>query len=183
MVTAFVGHDDFDLVQISAVTSKKESKLNRHYASLYQLQKFKIVDGKEVILSQKKKAISIVNFWASWCTPCVEEFGDLNKISQKYGKDIMILGVNTDSEDQMKLIKKFQKKYELAFPIVADKESKLVDAFIVDSIPFSVIYLNGKLHKFTVGIQDFSSGEYTELFDTAINNYKSNLKNKIPAKN
>ena len=110
---------------------------------------------------------------ASWCKPCVKEFVDLNALVSKYKDKILILGINTDDENQDKLIKKYKQKHKLKFPIVADKNSKLVDDFIVDSIPFSVVYLNGKLHKYHVGIQDFVSGEFIDLFDGAIAKYRS----------
>lgn len=168
LVLAFVGHDYFDLVEISAVPSKKETKINQHYQSLYSKQKFITIDKKGLDLPALKKPIVIVNFWASWCTPCVEEFNDLNELVKKYKDDILIIGINTDEEDQLKKIKKMKKKHSLNFPIVADNNSELVDRYIVDSIPFSVIYLNGKLHLQTVGIQDFLSGEYIEAFDSAI---------------
>lgn len=168
VLLALAGHDYFEIVQISAVPSKKESKVTRHYQSLYDTKVLKTIDGKSINLLKDKKPIVIVNFWASWCKPCVKEFADLNELVGKYKENISIVGINTDDEDQEKLIKKMVKKHKLQFPIVADKNSKLVDDFIVDSIPFSVIYTNGKLHKYHVGIQDFVSGEYIELFDKAI---------------
>lgn len=179
VVLALAGQDYFNIVQISAVPSKKETKIQKHYQSQYTSQSFKTIDGKTINLPEEKKPIVIVNFWASWCKPCVKEFADLNTLVSKYKDEILILGVNTDDEDQEKLIKKMKKKHKLSFPIVADKKSKLVDDFIVDSIPFSVIYLNGKLHKYHVGIQDFVSGEFLELFDEAI---AKNSSDKLPSK-
>jgi thiol-disulfide isomerase/thioredoxin len=176
VLIALAGQDYFNIVQISAVPSKKETKIQSHYQSLYSSKEFKTVKGKTFKLPEEKKPIVIVNFWASWCKPCVKEFADLNTLVSKYEDKILILGINTDDEDQAKHIKKMTKKHKLNFPIVADKNSKLVDEFIVDSIPFSVIYLNGKLHKYHVGIQDFVSGQYIELFDKAIAKGKSQSK-------
>lgn len=186
VLLALAGHDYFDIVQISAVPSKKENKVTRHYQSLYDTKEFVTVDGKSINLVKDRKPIVIINFWASWCKPCVKEFADLNELLDKYKENISIVAINTDDEDQAKLIKKMVNKHKLKFPVVADQKSKLVDDFIVDSIPFSVIYINGKLHEYHVGIQDFVSGEYIELFDRAITQHgpsmSETLKDKTPSK-
>ena len=168
LLAALVGQDQLDFSKISALPSKRESQEHSHYLNLYKSKEFEIFGGEKIVLAKEKKPIVIVNFWASWCKPCVKEFPDLNKLTEKYSDNILILGVNTDDEDQNKLMKKTKKKYNLKFPLIADKESKLVDAYLVDSIPFSVIYLNDQVYKKTVGIQDFMSGEFVELFDNAV---------------
>lgn len=39
----------------------------------------------------------VVNYWATWCGPCILEIGELNQLAQDYSEDLMILGVNFDN--------------------------------------------------------------------------------------
>ncbi|MGB0455259.1 MAG: TlpA family protein disulfide reductase, partial [Bacteriovoracaceae bacterium] len=110
----------------------------------------------------EKAPIKIVNFWASWCKPCIEEFKSLNELKEKFGDKVQILGVNTDDEDQKKKIQKLSKKYDFKFQVVPDKNSELVTKFDVKNIPFSVIYINGKVHQFHEGAMDFMAEEFLE---------------------
>ena len=55
----------------------------------------------------KENKVVIVNFWASWCIPCLTEMPSLNRLYDlKKDQGLMIVGVNSDYEDQKKLIKK-----------------------------------------------------------------------------
>jgi thiol-disulfide isomerase/thioredoxin len=67
---------------------------------------FELVDlkGNKVSLDELKGKIVFINFWASWCSPCVAEMPDINQLYNDYrGKDIAFLLVNLDADkDKMK---------------------------------------------------------------------------------
>jgi thiol-disulfide isomerase/thioredoxin len=106
-----------------------------------------------------------LNFWASWCTPCLEEFPSLVKLQRKYkeNKNILILTVNTDDSEILKKVKKIVERYKLNFPIVLDKNGKLVEKFSIAAIPVSIIYKDGKVYEVSNMAKDFYSGEFLEL--------------------
>jgi thiol-disulfide isomerase/thioredoxin len=73
------------------------------------------VDGKPQSLSLLKGHPIVVNFWASWCGPCVEEMPELSQIQREYAKKgIQFVGLGVDSE---KNIQAFLQKVKVAYPI------------------------------------------------------------------
>ncbi|NIF81568.1 TlpA family protein disulfide reductase [Paraburkholderia sp. Cy-641] len=73
------------------------------------------VDGKPQSLSLLKGHPVVVNFWASWCGPCVEEMPELSQIQREYQKKgIQFVGLGVDSE---KNIEAFLQKVKVAYPI------------------------------------------------------------------
>jgi len=66
-------------------------------------------------LSQWKGKNLIVNFWATWCTPCVEEMPELSAMQSKLSsKNIQIVGVGIDSAEN---IRDFSSKYKISYPL------------------------------------------------------------------
>ena len=73
-------------------------------------------DGKTVNSENWQQKVLIVNFWASWCPPCVEEMPTLDKISQEYAsKNVLIVGIGIDSPSN---IREFLEKTPVSYPIV-----------------------------------------------------------------
>ncbi|AOI41235.1 TlpA family protein disulfide reductase [Burkholderia oklahomensis] len=74
------------------------------------------VDGKPQGLAAFKGQKVVVNFWASWCGPCVEEMPALVKLSREYEKKgVRFVGIGVDSEQN---VKNFLKKVPVDYPIV-----------------------------------------------------------------
>jgi len=73
-------------------------------------------DGKPANLENWRNKVLVVNFWASWCPPCVEEMPALDKIAQEYvGKNVLIVGIGIDSPSN---IREFLQKTPISYPIV-----------------------------------------------------------------
>ncbi len=73
-------------------------------------------DGKSVNSENWRQKVLIVNFWASWCPPCVEEMPTLDKIAQEYAtKNVLIVGIGIDSPSN---IREFLLKTPVSYPIV-----------------------------------------------------------------
>lgn len=163
------GQFAFNFGDTTARISGKAKKINAHYESMFQKSVFKTTDGKELNLKKEKAPIVILNFWASWCQPCLEEFPSLTKLQGKFKADqVKVVGINTDVEKQQKEIKKTVKKYELNFPIVADDKGDITANFMVDAIPVSIIYHKGKVIEVSNGSKDFYSEEVLEQFKTIL---------------
>jgi thiol-disulfide isomerase/thioredoxin len=149
--------------------STQEKKLNSHYESIFQKSEFKSFKGLDLNLKSEKAPIVILNFWASWCKPCLEEFDSLTKLRKKYSTDqIKIIGINTDVEKQKAEITKTMKKYNLNFSIVPDESGKISNDFMVEAIPVSIIFNKGKVYQVSRGQKDFYSEEVLENFDSLL---------------
>lgn len=145
-----------DQVKTSANQSTTIKDTHVRYEMIYKSMSLTTETKSQIVLNQIKKPIVILNFWASWCTPCLKELPALLDLSQKFNDQIEVIGINTDEDDQLKFIKKIKDKYDLTFPIVADVGGKISDQFIISSIPFTIIYVNGSVYKSHKGYFDFS---------------------------
>ena len=144
----------------SAQPDSKSKKMYAHYESIYKKTTVITAKGQKLKLSSIKAPVVILNFWASWCTPCLEEFPSLVELKKQFpDSKLKVLAINADENEQMKKIKKTSKKYDFNFPVVVDKKGKLLESFKVSSIPVSIIFKNGKVVEFSDGAKDFASAE------------------------
>lgn len=73
-------------------------------------------DGKSANTDDWRGKVLVVNFWASWCPPCVEEMPTLDKIAQEYvSKNVLIVGIGIDSPSN---IRQFLEKTPVSYPIM-----------------------------------------------------------------
>ena len=73
-------------------------------------------DGKTANSENWHEKVLVVNFWASWCPPCVEEMPTLDKIAQEYSaKNVLIVGIGIDSPSN---IREFLQKTPVSYSIV-----------------------------------------------------------------
>ena len=101
---------------------------------------------KQAIASQKGRVV-LVNFWATWCVPCREEFPELAKLQKRHGPEgLQLIGVSTDFAKQRPEVEKFLAQQRPSFANYW-KKSGGDEAFInaVDrswggELPFSVLY-------------------------------------------
>ena len=103
--------------------------------------KFTVLDlkGKEVTLEKYKGKVVLLDFWATWCKPCVQAIPDLQKLHDELGKDksFTVVGVSVDvGKDATKKVKKFIKKQKISYPILRDaKKGEASLALNVTAIP------------------------------------------------
>jgi thiol-disulfide isomerase/thioredoxin len=154
-------------MQVGA-TALKASTKNKNQYELYEkiFNSLNIVtiEGKKIEANKLKSSIVLINFWATWCTPCIEEMPGLIEFKKKYKNDLTILSLNTDENDQIKNIKKFTKKFNLTdeFEVVADTNTKIADLFKFTAIPVSIFYKDGKVVEFVNGPIDFNAVELNQ---------------------
>ncbi|AYF46004.1 MULTISPECIES: TlpA family protein disulfide reductase [Halobacteriovorax] len=156
----FVTDESFTTAKIAGVDTKKI----QHYESMLVRPDLKSIKGKEFKKEDLSKGVVILNFWASWCTPCLEEFPSL--VSLRSGienKDLKIIAINSDEgPKQDKKINEVSKKFNVNFDIVKDKNGKLTDAFMVSAIPVSIVFKDGRVMEVANGSKDFNSEEFKE---------------------
>lgn len=106
------------------------------------LPDFTLVDlqGKQHKLSSLKGKVVMVNFWATYCTPCIKEMPSMQRLSNKFkGKPFQILAINMAEEraDIDAFMKRF--KIDVKFPILLDVEGEVVEAWMVSAVPTTFI--------------------------------------------
>ena len=82
--------------------------------------------------------VTLVNFWATWCPPCVEEVPSLNNLATRYtGKDFEVVSI--DFRETPEQLKAFAEKIPVDFPVLFDLDGKVSIQWKVFSFPSSFI--------------------------------------------
>jgi peroxiredoxin len=96
-------------------------------------------DGTPVSLADYRGQPLVVNFWGSWCQPCVKEMPDFQRVHESLGDDVAFLGVNVndDPEDALRMADQTGVTYDLA----VDAEGALIRELGVVNFPTTVLIL------------------------------------------
>jgi thiol-disulfide isomerase/thioredoxin len=95
--------------------------------------------GDQIVLSQLVGRPVIVNFWATWCGPCREEFPALvRKYKQYQDKQLVILGVNYQDDSPDEGVMAFMRNTLVNFPIVRDASQRVGRMYRVNGLPTSI---------------------------------------------
>jgi peroxiredoxin len=131
--------------------------------------KFPGLDGKMVSLSDYKGKVVLVNIWATWCPPCVEEMPSMEKLYKKFkGENFEILAVSID-EPGLKAVAPFMKKSSLTFPALIDSEGTIKTVYGITGIPESfIIDKQGILIKKIIGPVDWTTPKIFRFFSNLI---------------
>ena len=121
----------------------------------------------EAVGKQRGKVV-LLNFWATWCVPCREEFPDLARLEKAYrARGLSVLGVSIDSAKDLPAVEKFLAKAKPDFPNYR-KSSGGDDQVFIESVdekwggelPFTVLYArDGKKAKALSGKQSYADFE------------------------
>lgn len=95
--------------------------------------------GQLVSLSDFQGKPVLINFWASWCGPCVYEMPYIQEVFEEWsGQGLVVLAINIGESSSK--VKEFMESHALSFPVLLDMEGKVADQYNIGGIPttFSV---------------------------------------------
>jgi len=129
---------------------------------------FTDIDGRNHDMKDFKGQKVLINFWATWCAPCVIEFPKLIELA-KNNPDIIIIALSSDIQDDK--IKNFLKKNPLKsrnFIVARDQKRKITtDIFQTFKLPETLIISpSGKIVKKIVGDTDWGGQEIANLLSS-----------------
>lgn len=114
-----------------------------------------------VTLEQYRGKIVLLDFWATWCKPCVKSMPVLQELYEQFaGKDFFVVGISTD-ENGKKAVEPFIKKHKITYPILLDtEENPAWDTYKVKVIPMMfLVDRKGQIVKQWVGETDIKEVE------------------------
>lgn len=119
----------------------------------------------KVTLSQFRGQVVVLNFWATWCPPCIEETPSLIKMqSRMKDKGVVVLAVSIDVDDAA--YHKFLKDYGVNMVTVRDDAQKAASLYGTHGWPESyVIDRSGVIRRKFIGPVEWNSPEVTEFLN------------------
>jgi peroxiredoxin len=109
--------------------------------------------------------VLILNFWATWCPPCIEETPSLNALAKEYGpKGVVVLGVSIDKSEEK--YKRFLQRFGIGFPMTRDADHKLADIYGTYQFPETyIIDSNGKVVQKVISNTNWNGPEIKNFLD------------------
>jgi thiol-disulfide isomerase/thioredoxin len=100
--------------------------------------------GNEKSLADLRGRGLIVNFWATWCAPCVKEMPALDRLARVAdARGLQVLALSSDREGAS-VVREFYRKNDIRhLPVTIDKLSRVARAVDIDGLPTTVLYDSG----------------------------------------
>lgn len=120
-------------------------------------------DDRKVTLSQLRGQVVVLNFWATWCPPCIEETPSLVVMQQRMkDKGITVLAVSVDADESA--YRRFLKDHGVNLLTVRDPDQKASGLYGTFKFPETyVIDRNGTMRRKFIGAVDWTDPEVTDF--------------------
>jgi thiol-disulfide isomerase/thioredoxin len=131
------------------------------------------LNGKPAHLSDFRGKVVVLNFWATWCPPCIEETPELNQL-QKYiaSRNGVVLGVAADEDPA--IYEQFLREHGVVFPTYRDpgttnNHSPIAATYGTSMYPETyIIGRDGKIERKIIGFQEWDSPQMRAYFDSIL---------------
>ena len=122
---------------------------------------FKNINNETINLNEFENSLIIINFWATWCAPCIEEMPSLNRLKKNpIFNNLQIIPINV-GRDNVEKSKNFYKKLKINnLEIYFDKDVELANKFLLRGLP-TTVFINKKGEEFArvIGFVNFDDNK------------------------
>ena len=118
------------------------------------------LDGAPFDTGALNGKVLVVNFWATWCIPCIKEIPSFNRLQQELAsKGVAVVGVSMDDDDAQAKVKEFVTKHKMEYPVALGSD-KVGTQFGLENYPVTLVFDRaGKQLKRFEGFTDEASLE------------------------
>ncbi len=126
-----------------------------------------LTNGDLFSLSDHDDKVVLINFWATWCGPCVGEMPGFEQLWNDGTEDFEMICVNC--QEDRKTVDRFVSRQGFTFKIAYDEDGTVGSYYPTDYIPYTLIVKNGYVLQTYIGSPKDSYSEYREIVDEALN--------------
>jgi peroxiredoxin len=100
---------------------------------------FTSLDGEHISLEDLQGKVVLLDFWGTWCPPCVESIPELRNLQKKYAKEpsFVLIGISSDTDEEV--WREFTGKNKMVWPQYRDKDRRILRAFHINAFPTYII--------------------------------------------
>lgn len=118
----------------SCNNNKKQSESHLKIGNTLDLSDFDLISVNQREIEKDK--LLLIDFWATWCGPCIASFPHLEKLQEKYGGDLQIIAI---SDEKVDIVTKFLTKKNFNLSFLNDVDTKLFKRFNISQRPNSAL--------------------------------------------
>ena len=125
------------------------------------------LDGQSVSLADLKGQVVVLDFWATWCGPCVRSLPELDQIyQQKTGEGIKVYAINLKETQQQ--VQSFLQTRSLSVPVLLDTDGEVAQKFGIHAIPQTIVIgKDGTVRKVFIGASPGTPDQIRAEIDSA----------------
>lgn len=127
--------------------------------------RFKDIKGNIVDLGDLRGKIIFLNFWATWCPPCLAEMPAVNQLHEKFKGDNDIVFILADADGNLIKSQKFMDRRKYSLPVYAI-DSEIPDQLFQGSLPTTVVFdKQGRISYHASGAANYGDQKFIEFID------------------
>lgn len=143
---------------ISTPSSEDPPYNERHY-------KLRDRHGEEINMADMEDKVVFINFWATWCPPCIAEMPNINKLYQQYKEDESVVFLMISLDQDFEKAKAFVDKRDLDFNIY-EPRSRMPNEFQTQGIPVTyVLDKAGEIAYKHVGMGNYNTQKFKDFLE------------------
>jgi thiol-disulfide isomerase/thioredoxin len=126
---------------------------------------FKDVNGKVISLESLKGKVVFINFWATWCPPCLAEMPSINKLYKRFGKDDDVVFIMVDADSKLAKAKEYMDRKQYQMPIF-EMASNVPEQLFTGSLPTTIVFdKHGRLSFKEEGAANYASQKFIDFIE------------------
>ncbi len=133
------------------------------------------LDGRKVALSDFRGKVLFINFWATWCPPCIEELPSMKRFYEKMKGDPRFAFVAISADDGWDPVRRFFEKEAPPFTVLLDESGKIAREYGTEKFPETYVVIDGRIVGYIIGPRDWDTW-YAEAYARAVLDHGAELR-------
>lgn len=126
---------------------------------------FQDLEGNEISVQDLGGKVVMIDFWETWCSPCLQVFPALDSLQNEYPEDFVVVAVNLNNSDTIEDVVNFRESHPYSFTYAIDGD-KVGDEIITVGIPFKIFLdTEGYVIKSELGITGTDYEDIKEIIE------------------